>query len=47
MLCAMWCLGRLMFWAGYHYKLEARAIGMDTTIVSTQVTLLALLYTLF
>ena len=36
-LMAIWCVGRLLFWAGYRYSLNARAVGMDWTTVTTMV----------
>ena len=36
-LMTIWCAGRLAFWAGYRYSLNARAIGMDWTTVTTMV----------
>ena len=36
-LMTIWCAGRLMFWAGYRYSLNARAIGMDWTTVTSVV----------
>jgi hypothetical protein len=36
-LMAIWCAGRFVFWAGYRYSLNARAIGMDWTTVTTLV----------
>lgn len=37
-LTVLWCIGRLMFWAGYQYSLNARAIGMDWTTVTAMTT---------
>jgi hypothetical protein len=34
-LMTIWCTGRLLFWVGYRYSLNARAIGMDWTTVTT------------
>lgn len=36
-LMAIWCAGRFLFWAGYRYSLNARAIGMDWTTVTTMI----------
>lgn len=36
-LMTIWCAGRLAFWAGYRYSLNARVIGMDWTTVTTMV----------
>jgi hypothetical protein len=36
-LMTIWCMGRLLFWAGYRYSLNARAVGMDWTTVTTMV----------
>lgn len=33
-MMTIWCVGRLLFWAGYRYSLNARAIGMDWTTVT-------------
>lgn len=34
-LMTIWCAGRFAFWAGYRHSLNARAIGMDWTTVTT------------
>jgi len=34
-LMALWCIGRIFFWIGFHRGLYARAIGMDWTTVTT------------
>jgi uncharacterized MAPEG superfamily protein len=44
---AMWCLGRLMFWVGYHLDFPYRAIGMDWTTSSAMLTAIWLVATLF
>jgi hypothetical protein len=36
-LMTIWCAGRFMFWAGYRHSLNARAIGMDWTTITTMV----------
>jgi hypothetical protein len=36
-LMTIWCAGRLLFWAGYRHSLNARAIGMDWTTITTAV----------
>jgi hypothetical protein len=46
-LMSIWCMGRLLFWAGYRYSLNARAIGMDWTTVTTMVAAAWLVATLF
>ena len=46
-LMTIWCAGRLLFWAGYRYSLNARAIGMDWTTVTTMVAALWFVTTLF
>ena len=46
-LVTIWCTGRLLFWAGYRYSLNARAIGMDWTTVTTMVAALWFVTTLF
>lgn len=46
-LMTTWCVGRLMFWAGYHYRLHARAIGMDWTTVTVTFAGAWLVATLF
>jgi len=33
-LMTIWCIGRLLFWAGYRHSLNARVIGMDWTTVT-------------
>lgn len=43
---SLWCLGRLLFWAGYRRALPLRAIGFDWSLVATTVTLGWLGYTL-
>lgn len=37
-MMTIWCAGRLLFWAGYRYKLNARAVGMDWTTVTVFLT---------
>ena len=46
-LMTIWCAGRLLFWAGYRYSLNARAVGMDWTTVTTLVAVLWFVTTLF
>ncbi len=46
-LMTIWCIGRLLFWAGYRYSLDARAIGMDWTTVTTMVAAAWFVATLF
>jgi hypothetical protein len=46
-LITIWCAGTLLFWAGYRYSLNARAIGMDRTTVTTMVTAIWFVTTLF
>jgi len=46
-LMTIWCVGRLVFWAGYRYSLNARVIGMDWTTVTTMITATWLIATLF
>jgi hypothetical protein len=46
-LMTIWCVGRLVFWAGYRYSLNARVIGMDWTTVTTMVTAIWFIKTLF
>ena len=46
-LMTIWCAGRLLFWAGYRYSLNARAIGMDWTTVTTMVAAFWFVTTLF
>jgi hypothetical protein len=36
-LMTIWCAGRFMFWAGYRHSLNARAIGMDWTTITTMI----------
>lgn len=45
-LMTIWCVGRIMFWAGYRYSLNARVIGMDWTTVTTMVAAIWLIATL-
>lgn len=45
-LMAIWCAGRFLFWAGYRYSLNARAIGMDWTTVTTMVAAAWFVWTL-
>jgi hypothetical protein len=33
-MMTIWCIGRLLFWAGYRHSLNARVIGMDWTTVT-------------
>lgn len=46
-LMTLWCAGRLMFWIGYRQSLDARAIGMDWTTVTTLVAAAWFVATLF
>ena len=46
-LMTIWCVGRLLFWGGYQYSLNARAIGMDWTTVTTMVSAGWLITTFF
>jgi len=46
-MMTIWCVGRLLFWAGYRYKLEARAIGMDMTSITCNIAGIWLIATLF
>jgi MAPEG family protein len=46
-LMTIWCVGRLVFWAGYRYSLNARVIGMDWTTVTTTITAIWFVATLF
>lgn len=46
-LMTIWCVGRLLFWAGYQHSLNARAIGMDWTTVTTMVAAVWFVATLF
>lgn len=34
-LTALWCVGRLAFWVGYHIEVMARGLGFDWTILTT------------
>lgn len=38
LLVAIWCAGRLLFWAGYHQDPAWRAIGMDWTSSIAMIT---------
>jgi hypothetical protein len=46
-LMTIWCAGRFVFWAGYRHSLNARAIGMDWTTVTTVVAATWFVITLF
>ncbi len=46
-LMTIWCAGRFAFWAGYRHSLDARAIGMDWTTVTTAVAATWFVITLF
>lgn len=46
-LMTIWCVGRLVFWAGYRHSLNARIIGMDWTTVTTMITAIWFVITLF
>jgi len=46
-MMSIWCLGRMLFWAGYRYSLNARAIGMDWTTVTTMLSAIWFLATFF
>ncbi len=46
-LMTIWCVGRLLFWAGYRHSLNARIIGMDWTTVTTMITAIWFIITLF
>ena len=46
-LMTIWCAGRLLFWAGYRYSLNARAVGMDWTTVTTVIAAAWFVATLF
>lgn len=46
-LMTIWCAGRLMFWVGYRHSLDARAVGMDWTTVTTMVASVWLVATCF
>lgn len=46
-LMTIWCAGRFVFWAGYRHSLNARAIGMDWTTVTTAVAAAWFVATLF
>ena len=46
-LMTLWCMGRLMFWAGYRHSLNARVIGMDWTTVTTMVAAIWFITTCF
>lgn len=46
-LMSLWCVGRLLFWAGYRIAYHFRAIGFDWSLSATTITLGWLGYTLF
>lgn len=46
-MMTIWCVGRMLFWAGYRYSLNARAIGMDWTTVTAMLAATWLFATFF
>jgi hypothetical protein len=46
-MMTIWCVGRLLFWAGYRHSLNARVIGMDWTTVTAVLAAVWLLVTFF
>jgi hypothetical protein len=46
-MMTIWCIGRLLFWAGYHHSLDARVIGMDWTTVTAMLAAVWLVVTFF
>ena len=46
-MMSIWCIGRLLFWAGYRHSLNARVIGMDWTTVTTMLAAVWLIVTFF
>jgi len=46
-MMSIWCIGRLLFWAGYRHSLNARIIGMDWTTVTTMLAAVWLIVTFF
>ena len=46
-LMTIWCTGRLLFWAGYQYSLNARIIGMDWTTITVMFAAAWLIVTFF
>jgi hypothetical protein len=46
-MMTIWCVGRLLFWAGYRHSLNARAIGMDWTTVTAMLAAVWFVVTLF
>ena len=46
-MMTIWCVGRLLFWAGYRHSLNARAIGMDWTTITAMLAAAWLVITFF
>lgn len=46
MATALWCTGRLLFWAGYRLKPEWRALGFDWTMWTSVVLVAWFVFTL-
>jgi hypothetical protein len=46
-MMTIWCVGRLLFWAGYRHSLNARAIGMDWTTITAMLAAVWLVITFF
>jgi hypothetical protein len=44
-MMTIWCVGRLLFWAGYRHSLDARAIGMDWTTITAMLAAVWLVVT--
>jgi uncharacterized membrane protein YecN with MAPEG domain len=46
-MMTIWCVGRLLFWAGYRHSLNARVIGMDLTTVTAMLAAVWFILTFF
>ncbi len=46
-MMTIWCIGRLLFWAGYRHSLNARVIGMDWTTVTAMLAAVWFVLTFF
>jgi hypothetical protein len=46
-MMSIWCVGRLLFWAGFRHSNDARIIGMDWTTVTSLLAAVWLVVTFF
>jgi hypothetical protein len=46
-MMTIWCIGRLLFWAGYRHSFNARVIGMDWTTVTAMLAAVWFVATFF